>query len=125
FDGILGRKEQVVMSHLVPELVGHLDVLLKDGLGSLIVHDESLGNRAKLRGVGHQSRVCTVVDHEGSELVRFANRRTEVSSDSCGGDLPSVVQRDLERQCAEQVVQEYPISYESAGGLKQDVYLLV
>ena len=119
FYRLLSRKTKVIVVEIVPFVGGQFQVLAQDGLGSLVVKGCGLGQgfehiRSDARGITLGS-----MNHESRVFAGIAGLCSQVRYDSDGRDSAAVINRELNRQSLEVVVQRYPVANKAPGRLEK------
>jgi len=81
-----------------------------DLLSSPIVKHKTLGGMAEFSGGSKLGTVGASMQHEGGVGGGFPMLRSQVGSDTSGGDLSRVIERQFNGYAAEEIVKEHSVS---------------
>ena len=80
-----------------------------DSLSSFVIKNKTFGGMVELGGGSKLGTVGASMQHEGGVSGGFPVLSLQVSSDTSGGDLTNVIQRQFNGYGAEEIVKEHSI----------------
>jgi len=121
-DGILRRKDhESGPVKFIPVFIRELEMGTENTLGSHVVKVGDLCEYFQLIGACCLRSKDSPVNLERCICASLAVLGPKVGYDSDGLYRARVIQREFNWQCPEQIVQGYPIRYESAGRVEKNV----